>query len=65
MSIKALASVVSRRLASVVARRLSRSMAELSIAHHYEEFDGTHSNIDHRLDVSLPFLCRALSDSDD
>ena len=47
------------------ARRLSRSMAELGIAHHYEEFDGTHSNIDHRLDVSLPFLCRALSDSDD
>jgi hypothetical protein len=26
----------------------------------YEEFDGTHSNIDYRMDRSLPFLYRAL-----
>ena len=29
-------------------------------AHHYEEFDDTHSDIDYRMDVSLPFLYRAL-----
>jgi len=30
------------------------------VPHRYEEFDGTHSGIDFRLDVSLPFLTRAL-----
>lgn len=37
-------------------RILHRKLSEAGIAHHYEEFDGTHSNIDHRLDVSLPYL---------
>lgn len=41
-------------------RILSREMKRHGIEHHYEEFDGTHSNIDHRLDQSLPFLYRAI-----
>lgn len=41
-------------------RILSKRLQEAGIAHHYEEFDGTHSDIDHRLDVSLPFLTRVL-----
>jgi enterochelin esterase-like enzyme len=41
-------------------RRLSRRLSEVGIEHVYEEFDGTHSGIDHRLDQSLPFLYRAL-----
>mgnify|MGYP000706487245 CR=1 FL=1 len=27
----------------------------------YEEFDGTHSGIDYRMDISLPYLARKLS----
>jgi S-formylglutathione hydrolase FrmB len=42
-------------------RVLSRKMKALGIDHIYEEFDGTHSQIDHRLDRSLPFLYRALT----
>ncbi len=38
------------------ARRLRDRLAHHGIAHHYEEFDGTHSGIDHRMDVSLPWL---------
>lgn len=38
------------------ARALTRRLEELGIAHRYEEFDGTHSRIDHRMDVSLPYL---------
>jgi hypothetical protein len=38
-----------------------RRLAEHGVAHRYEEFDGTHSGIDHRMDRSLPFLYRALS----
>jgi hypothetical protein len=41
-------------------RLLSRELTEQGIAHRYEEFDGTHSDIDYRMDVSLPFLYRAL-----
>jgi S-formylglutathione hydrolase FrmB len=41
-------------------RILSKRLAEHGIAHRYEEFDGTHSGIDHRMDRSLPFLSRAL-----
>ncbi len=44
------------------ARRLSRRLDQLGVAHRYEEFDGTHSGIDHRLEVSLPLLSQALSD---
>jgi S-formylglutathione hydrolase FrmB len=41
-------------------RILSRRLREHRIAHRHEEFDGTHSSIDHRMDRSLPFLYRAL-----
>ena len=43
------------------ARRLSRRLGQLNIPHRYEEFEGTHSSTDQRMDVSLPFLARALS----
>ena len=42
-------------------RILAREMKQLKIEHHYEEFDGSHSGIDHRLDRSLPFLYTALT----
>jgi hypothetical protein len=31
------------------------------VAHTYEEFAGTHSNIDHRTAQSLPFLYKAIA----
>lgn len=43
------------------ARRLHDQLNALGISHRYEEFDGTHSGIDFRLDESLPYLCKALS----
>lgn len=46
------------------ARQLSAALAEHGVAHHYEEFDGTHSGIDYRLDVSLPWLYRTLTADD-
>ncbi len=42
------------------ARTLSRRLREAGIAHAYEEFDDDHSDVDYRMDVSLPFLYRAL-----
>jgi S-formylglutathione hydrolase FrmB len=41
-------------------RLLSQRLAKHRVPHVYEEFDGTHSGIDHRMDRSLPFLYRAL-----
>ena len=41
-------------------RLLSQRLAEHRVPHVYEEFDGTHSGIDYRMDRSLPFLARAL-----
>jgi enterochelin esterase-like enzyme len=41
-------------------RTLSRRLAEAGIRHRYEEFDDDHSDVDYRMDVSLPFLYRAL-----
>jgi enterochelin esterase-like enzyme len=41
-------------------RQISRQLAEAGIEHRYEEFDGTHSGIDQRMDISLPFLQKAL-----
>ena len=41
-------------------RILSKRLAEAGIRHRYEEFDDTHSDIDYRMDVSLPFLAKAL-----
>lgn len=45
-------------------RILAKRLEENGISHHYEEFNGTHSGIDYRLDVSLPFLYRALSEDE-
>lgn len=47
------------------ARRLHRKLQALGIECHYEEFDGTHSSIDWRLDTSLPWLAERLSVSND
>ena len=41
-------------------RILSRRLAEAGIRHTYEEFDDDHSDVDYRMDTSLPFLYRAL-----
>lgn len=42
------------------ARILSQRLAAAGIRHTYEEFDDDHSDIDYRMDRSLPFLYRAL-----
>jgi S-formylglutathione hydrolase FrmB len=42
------------------ARVLSKRLSEAGIRHRYEEFDDNQSDIDYRMDVSLPFLYRAL-----
>lgn len=41
-------------------RILSRRLSAAGIEHRYEEFDDDHSDVDYRMDVSLPFLYRAL-----
>ena len=41
-------------------RILSARLAAAGIRHTYEEFDDDHSDIDYRMDVSLPFLSKAL-----
>ena len=41
-------------------RILSKRLAQAGIRHTYEEFDDNHSDIDYRMDVSLPFLAKAL-----
>lgn len=41
-------------------RRFVARLDALSVPHRYEEFVGTHSGIDHRLDVSFPLLSKAL-----
>ena len=41
-------------------RILSQRLAAAGIRHTYEEFDDNHSDIDYRMDVSIPFLYRAL-----
>jgi enterochelin esterase-like enzyme len=43
-------------------RILSKRLHEAGIEHRYEEFDDNHSDVDYRMDVSLPFLYRALKD---
>lgn len=42
------------------ARILSKRLHAAGVRHVYEEFDDTHSAIDYRMDLSLPFLYRAL-----
>jgi len=44
------------------ARIVSARLAELGIAHTYEEFPDNHSDIDYRMDTSLPFLVNALGE---
>lgn len=41
-------------------RILSKRLHAAGIVHSYQEFDDDHSDIDYRMDVSLPFLTRAL-----
>ncbi|HTP60754.1 MAG TPA: alpha/beta hydrolase-fold protein [Burkholderiales bacterium] len=41
-------------------RLLSQRLAGARIKHRYEEFDDDHSDVDYRMDISLPFLYRAL-----
>jgi S-formylglutathione hydrolase FrmB len=41
-------------------RILSKRLGIAGVKHTYQEFDGTHSSIDHRMEVSLPFLYKAL-----
>jgi enterochelin esterase-like enzyme len=41
-------------------RTLTDRLAELGVDFHYEEFDGSHSGIDWRLDLSLPYLASRL-----
>jgi enterochelin esterase-like enzyme len=41
-------------------RQLSEVLQEAGVEHRYEEFNGTHSGVDHRLDISLVFLGKKL-----
>ena len=41
-------------------RAFIRRLEKLGIKHHFEEFDGSHSGMDWRLDTSLPMLAKAL-----
>lgn len=41
-------------------RALVAALEKHGVRHHYEEFDGTHSQLDWRLDTSLPMLANAL-----
>jgi enterochelin esterase-like enzyme len=41
-------------------RILSQRLAEAGLRHTYEEYDDNHTDVDYRMDVSLPFLYRAL-----
>ena len=42
------------------ARLLSARLTAAGIRHSYEEFDDNHSDVDYRMDASLPFLTKAL-----
>ena len=44
-------------------RRFTDQLKSLGINHRYEEFEGTHSAIDWRLDHSLPYLVEALKNA--
>jgi S-formylglutathione hydrolase FrmB len=43
------------------ARRMHRALEKHSVKHIYEEFPDNHSSVDYRMDISLPFLAKALS----
>ena len=42
-------------------RSMVKILQEHGINHHWEEFDGTHSGIEYRLDISMPMLANALN----
>ena len=42
------------------ARKFSKMLSEKKISHCYDEFQGTHSGIDYRLEYSLPFILNSL-----
>ena len=42
------------------ARLLSARLSAAGVRHTYEEFDDNHSDVDYRMDWSLPFLTKAL-----
>ncbi|MBT8038886.1 MAG: enterochelin esterase [Xanthomonadales bacterium] len=44
-------------------RRFVDRLTELQVPHRYEEFEGTHSSIDWRLDTSLPYLVDTLKNA--
>ncbi|HSM68425.1 MAG TPA: alpha/beta hydrolase-fold protein, partial [Xanthomonadales bacterium] len=41
-------------------RNLSLKLEKLGVRHHFEEFEGGHSQLDWRLDRSLPYIAGAL-----
>jgi len=43
-------------------RLLIKILQEHGINHHWDEFEGTHSGIEHRLDISMPMLAKVLYD---
>ncbi len=44
------------------ARRLHRKRAKAGVEPVYEEFPDDHASVDYRMDKSLPFLAKALSE---
>ena len=43
-------------------RKLHQKLLDYEIEHTYEEFDGTHSGVEYRMDFSLPWLYAQLTD---
>ena len=43
------------------ARRMHRELERLGVAHVYDEFPDDHSSVDYRMDISLPYLAKALA----
>ncbi|MCG6872410.1 MAG: enterochelin esterase [Gammaproteobacteria bacterium] len=43
------------------ARQMHRKLNDLDIRHEYQEFDDNHSDIDYRMNKSLPFLYRSMA----
>ena len=44
------------------ARRVRRRLEALGVPHRYEEFPDDHSSVDYRMDVSLPYIAKALAE---
>ena len=42
------------------ARQLNKKLDALAIDHRFEEFPDTHSTVDYRMDISLPYLFEAI-----